>query len=469
MANPEEKVMPVSSTVHRFRAAIVSSALMALIAIPAAPSDSIAQQPAATQLTLGDAARLAARQSAPSLSARLRTREAAARVVQTRADLLPSLSALALQNGHTLNSATFGIDFPTPAGEKPFFDPNGQVIGPINTLDVRARVTVPAIDFAARERVTSARLAERASDASARSAAESAAAAAALAYLRATRADAIVQARAADSLLADSLVSIARDQLAAGVGVALDVTRAQSQLAGVHAQLIAARGDQSRTRLELVRAIGAPLDFPVALATPLQAMPVSDDVPSEADAVALALRERPDLVAAQRALEAGRQNTRAIKAERLPTLAAFGDDGAIGKTPSHMLNTYNWGVQVSLPILDGFRREGRVSEQEAVAAGLELDRRELERQVAVEVRSAIIDLASARDQVVAAKERLRLGQQEYAQAQDRFRAGVAGNADVVTASLALNSARNLLIDALAAYQTARVQLARAEGTATALP
>ena len=89
--------------------------------------------------------------------------------------------------------------------------------------------------------------------------------------------------------------------------------------------------------------------------------------------------------------------------------------------------------------------------------------------MAVEVRSAIIDLASARDQVAAARERLRLGQQEYAQAQDRFRAGVAGNADVVTASLALNSARNLLIDALAAYQTARVQLARAEGTATALP
>ena len=363
----EKKVMRVSLTIRRLHTAALASALVALMCLSTS-SSALAQQQVTTPLTLGDAARLAAKQSAPSLSARLRAREAAARVVQSRAELLPSVNALALQNGHTLNSATFGIDFPTPAGEKPFFDPNGQVIGPINTLDVRARVTVPAIDFAARERVTSARLAERASDASARSAAEDAAAAAALAYLRATRADAIVQARAADSLLADSLVSIARDQLTAGVGVALDVTRAQSQLAGVHAQLIAARGDQSRTRLELVRAIGAPLDFPVVLATPLQAMPVGNEVPSEADAVALALRERPDLVAAQRALEAGRQNTRAIRAERLPTLAAFGDDGAIGKTPSHMLNTYNWGVQLSLPILDGFRREGRVSEQEAVAA-----------------------------------------------------------------------------------------------------
>ena len=106
---------------------------------------------------------------------------------------------------------------------------------------------------------------------------------------------------------------------------------------------------------------------------------------------------------------------------------------------------------------------------DAITAGLELQRRELERQVAVEVKTALVDLESARDQVVAARERLRLAQQEYSQAQDRFKAGVAGNGDVVTASLALNAARNLEIDALASYQAARVALARAEGTATELP
>jgi len=448
------------------RRAAFRTTLAILVSIPAIAT---AQQPAPTALTLGDAARLAARQSVPSLAAQLRAREAAARVTQARADLLPSVSALALQSGHTLNSATFGIDFPTPAGQKPFFDPNGEIIGPINLLDIRGRVTVPAIDFAARQRVSGSRLALKASEAEAESAGEQAAATAATAYLRAVRADAIVEARAADSLLADSLITIARDQLSAGVGVALDVTRAQSQLAGVHAQLIAARGEQSRSRLELVRAIGAPLDAPVTLASPLAAMPVSDTVPAQAEAVAVALRTRPDLVAAQRALDAARQGARAIRAERLPSLAAFGDDGGIGTSPSHLLNTYSWGIQLSVPILDGFRREGRISEQDAKSAGLELQRRELERQVAVEVRSALLDLATARDQVAAARERLRLAQQEYTQAQDRFRAGVAGNGDVVTASLALNGARNLVIDALASYQSARVELARAQGTATTLP
>lgn len=427
-----------------------------------------AQETAPPPLTLGDAARLAARQSAPALIAQLQTREAEARITQARADLLPTLRTTALESGHTLNSATFGFDFPTPEGETPLLDPNGQIIGPVNTLDLRAHVTVPAVDFAARERVGVARASVRASEASALSASEQAAATAAIAYLRAARAQALVSARAADSALADTLLVIANEQLKAGVGVGLDVTRARSQLAQVHSQLIAARGDQSRSRLDLIRAIGAPLETDFTLSTRVDGPLPSDAIPSEAEAINLALRQRPDLVAAKRSFDAARQGAKAIRAERLPTLSAFADDGAIGTSTAHMLNTYQWGVQISLPIFDGSRRSGKLTEQQARASQLDVQRKELERTVTVEVRTALLDLGVARDQVQAARGRLDLAQQEYSQAQDRFRAGVAGNADVVTAALSLNAARNQVIDAVTAYQSARVGLARAEGIATQL-
>jgi outer membrane protein TolC len=262
---------------------------------------------------------------------------------------------------------------------------------------------------------------------------------------------------------------IAREQLRAGVGVGLDVTRAQAQLSGLHTQLISARGEQSRLRLELLRAIGAPLDATVALASSLQQIDVDRPIPDEADAMAVALRERADLLTAERALDAGRQDMRATRAERLPTLSAFADDGAIGTRPSNLLNTYTWGVQLSLPVFDGSRRSGKLSEQQAINSGLELQRRELERQVRVEVKSALLALETARDQVRASRERLALAQLEYALAQDRFKAGVAGNADVISAALALNSARGLTIDALASYQGAQIELARAQGIATRLP
>ena len=445
----------------------INRIVAATFIVAALPALASSQQP--ISLTLGDAARLAARQSAPAIAADLRTREAEARVTERRADLLPSFNTSALESGHTLNSATFGFDFPAAPGEKPLLDPAGQIIGPVKTLDVRGLVRVPAIDFAARERVQTAKVGVLASKAEARAAGDQAAAAAATAYLRVARADALISARAADSVLADTLLSIARDQLHAGVGVGLDVTRAQSQLSGIHAQLISARGEAARSRLELIRAIGAPLDASIDIASPLKAMDINAAIPDEAAAIALALSRRADIEAASRELDAGRQGSRAIRAERLPTLAAFGDDGAIGKNGSHFLNTYMWGVELSFPVFDGFRRQGKLSEQDAVNAGLEVRRKELERQVSVEVRSAILNLATARDQVVAARERLALAQQEYTQAQDRFRAGVASNADVVSASLSLNGARNLEIDALAGFQAARVELARAEGVASELP
>jgi outer membrane protein TolC len=81
------------------------------------------------------------------------------------------------------------------------------------------------------------------------------------------------------------------------------------------------------------------------------------------------------------------------------------------------------------------------------------------------VRTALLDLASAREAVAATRERVQLAEQEVSQASERFRAGVAGNADVFTASISLNGARTQVVDALAAYQTSRIALARAQGSA----
>jgi outer membrane protein TolC len=168
-------------------------------------------------------------------------------------------------------------------------------------------------------------------------------------------------------------------------------------------------------------------------------------------------------------LRAARQTISAIRSERLPSLSAFGDDGVVGKSGStRLLPTYTWGVQVSVPVFDGFRREGRIQEQEAATRELDVRRKDLEQQAATEVRSALIDLTSAREAIGASRERLRLAEQEVDQARQRFRAGVAGNADVVNAALSLNAARSQYIDVLTSLQLARVSLAHSEGAITQL-
>ncbi len=431
-------------------------ALIVLATSTAAAQDSALARP----LTLGDAARLGARQNASALEARARTAQAAARITQSRSELLPSISGYAAENGRSYNSATFGITFPG-------FDANGEVVGPVNIFDVRAKITETLFDFGALQRIKGARTTARAYGATAANAAELSAQNAANAYLRAQRADAQLGARVADSVLADSLLAIAHEELRAGVGVALDVTRAQSQFATIRAQLIVARNEQDRSRLDLLRALGQPLTATVSLADSLNGLVLRDTTINEADAIDLALRTRPDLRAADEQIRAAEQEVTAIRAERLPSLAAFGDYGYIGK--DRLLGTYDWGVQVSIPIFDGLRREGRIEEAKAISNEIDIRRRDLRQEAAIQVRGALLDLRSAKEEADAVREALRLAQQEVAQAQERFRAGVAGNADVFTASLSLNSARTQAVDALSSYQGAKVALARAVGSVTALP
>jgi outer membrane protein TolC len=438
-----------------------STRLLSVILLLASAATARAQDSAITHpLTLGDAARLAARQNASAIQARYRAEQASARITQSRSDLLPSVSGYAEENGRSFNTATFGIPFPG-------FDPRGQVIGPVNIFDVRGKVSENFLDFAALQRVKSARTTARAFGATAENEAELSAQNAASAYLRAQRADAQLSAREADSVLADSLLGISREELRAGVGVALDVTRAQSQFASVRAQLIVARNERDRARLDLLRALGQPLTANVTLADSLTKLDIRDTTIDEQGAIEGAMHARPDLRAADEQIRAAQQQVTAIKAERLPSLSAFGDYGYIGD--KRYLGTYDWGIQVSIPIFDGLHREGRIEEAKAMANEIDVRRRDLRQQVAIEVRGALLDLASARQEADAVREALRLAQQEVAQAQERFRAGVAGNADVITASLALNTARTQAVDALASYQGAKVALARAVGSVTALP
>jgi outer membrane protein TolC len=419
------------------------------------------------RLTLGDAVRLAARQNAQVGSARSRLGVAQARVTQRRADLLPSLSLSARQSGSTLNSAAaFPIDFPSAPGQPELFDPQGSILGPLNVFDARAHVTQTLLDPGAIARLRGARTSVQAADADVANASEAAGSIAANAYVSVLRADAVYSARLADSTLAAELLTIAQDQLRAGTGVALDVTRARSQLTGARTQLIVARNDRDRTRVELARAMGLPL-VRLVLTDSLASLPSAPDA-TEAAALAAALRGRNDLRSIALQAQSARQQAAAIRSERLPTIGVFADEGQAYRLGRSSLPTYDWGVQLSLPVFDGFRREGRVEEQVAVARDLEMRERDLRSQVEADVRIAILNLTSSSEAVGAARERLQLAEQEVAQARERFQAGVSGNADVITASLTLNSARTQYVDALTSYQAARVALARARGSITTI-
>jgi outer membrane protein TolC len=86
----------------------------------------------------------------------------------------------------------------------------------------------------------------------------------------------------------------------------------------------------------------------------------------------------------------------------------------------------------------------------------------------VEVKSATAQLESARVEVEAANLGVNLAREEVTQAQDRFRAGVANNIEVITAQDELARANDNQITALYRYNQSRADLARATGQMEAL-
>jgi hypothetical protein len=117
--------------------------VFAVVALTSAPLHAVRAQ----RLSLGDAARLAAKQNGAVDVARARVSQASARVTQRRGALLPDLAAGVQQAERTLNSATFGFSFNNPATGRPLLRPDGELLGPIPTLDLRYRVQAPLLDL----------------------------------------------------------------------------------------------------------------------------------------------------------------------------------------------------------------------------------------------------------------------------------------------------------------------------------
>jgi len=426
-----------------------------LAALGAAPL--AAQAP--VRLSFADAVRRAAGEAPTVALATLRTDEADAQVRQARSALLPSLSVAGVWVNRDFNSQSLGIPFP-PAFSLP------NPVPPFNNYDGRVTVTQTLFDWSNVTRVRAASARADGSRAERGVTVETAAQAAAVAYLRASRAQALVAARRADSSIAAELVTLAEAQKAAGVSAAIDVTRARTQLVRAEGLLIVARNERDRGRIVLARTLGIDPATPLELADTLAGTLGAADLPAGRDAVlTVALAGRPDLGAELARATAARRTGTAIRAERLPRVGVEADYGLNGMTVPSALSTRQVALEVTIPILDGFRREARLSEQDAVVRESEVRERDLRQQITADVDAALLDLRSAEAQQLIAADQLRLAEDELSQSRQRFKAGVAGNIEVIDAQSNLIRARDTDIDARFAAASARVALARAAGVA----
>lgn len=108
---------------------------------------------------------------------------------------------------------------------------------------------------------------------------------------------------------------------------------------------------------------------------------------------------------------------------------------------------------------------GRRSEAEAVVRQRRAEHEDFKGRIDFEVRTALLDVRAAAQQIDVADTAVALAAQELEQARDRFAAGVAGNIEVVLAQESVAAAAEARIAALYHHNVAKAMLARAIGIA----
>lgn len=405
-------------------------------------------------LTLAEAIWLAIQNNLTTKLAKASTEQARGQAIVAAAGLLPHLMGSVSQSRiFKLNLAAEGFIFNIPSVP--------QVIGPYNVFDARISLVQDILDFSDIYKARAGFAARHVAELEERLAREQVATAAALAYFEAQRTARSVNAAQADLTLAQSLLKLARDQHRAGISTGVDVARSETSEAQEHLRLIRAQVAAQDADIRLKRVVGLPLDQTVLL--PDLPRSTVNELPAPEKAIGEAAQDRPELQVASEAYQAAVDNYHAAEAGYLPSLVATADYGYSGNTPDSTARTGSIGGRLNLPIFAGGENHGHTTEARGLRDEYESRLTDVRAQVEEDVRLALQALSAEIQETETADKAVQLAQTELKMARDRYSAGVGDNIQLLTAQDVLDRALDDQVDAVARYDTARVNFAAALG------
>ncbi len=379
------------------------------------------------------------------------SRQAHAERVRALSALLPLVTGGISETAQQFDLASFGFRFPGVP----------SVVGPFGFTDLRASASQTLFDYTSIKNRRSAIQNEQAAQLSAKDARDLVVQAVAAAYLQIIADRARIDATRAQVTTAEALFVRARDQHQAGISPAIDELRAQVEWKTQQQLLIAQESQLAKDKLALTRVIGLP---------PGQTYDTSDAIPyaplegiTPEAALKRALDSRADYQSATMQVRAAETAREAALAQRLPTLALDANYGDIGENIGHSHGTFAVTGSLKFNIYTGGRIRSDVEQADASIKQRKDELADLEGQIDVQVRNALIDLKTAADQVAVARDNVDLASQTLVQARDRFTAGVTDNIEVVQAQESVANANQSLVNSIYLHNLAKVQLARAVG------
>jgi outer membrane protein len=461
IATSEEAAAPEKARKPKGAPIIFYIAFLSVLVIPrlavSAENQPTATAPSATMnLTLQQAVALALKQNPTEQIGLINAAESVQDKNITRAELLPQADLRASESLNRVNlTAEFGGKPLVPGEKLP-----GH-IGPYQILSAGPAFGTEIFNLSLWKRYEASRANVNASTADSLTTREQVILLVVSQYIGTLRAVANVEASRSRVDLAQALYDQAADLQKQGVGTGIDTLRANVELQNEKQVLIQAENDRDASLFGLSKLLNLDPRQKIALADSLSFFETPQpEVDSSIDQALTTREEWKAILQREKIVKLDKQ---AAQYERLPTLRADGNWYYLGTTIDNGIPTYEYAASFDMPLFTSGRIKAEVTKSNLEIEKLEQQKDDLRNQIALDVKTSLLNLESARNEVQVANLGVVLAKQEVDQARDRFSAGVANNIEVITAQDSLSRANDNQIAALYRFNQARADYARSIG------
>jgi outer membrane protein TolC len=247
----------------------------------------------------------------------------------------------------------------------------------------------------------------------------------------------------------------------AGTHPTIDLARVRTDVANAKVALLAAENDYATAKLALNGAMGVLGDVQYDVVA--QQMEPVDEGHTEAEWLAEAQANRPDLQTLQLSKRAAELRAEAAFGNHFPSLSLGANLSDQGSQLHHL--GWNWNVQgtLSWSLFSGGLRWGqqRAAEANVAAAQSQID--SLNLQIRVDVQQALFSLGSGLASLEASAEALRNAAALLDAAEGRYAVGIGSIIELGDAQISKTTAAAQQVQALYQLSTARASLLKAAG------
>jgi outer membrane protein TolC len=272
------------------------------------------------------------------------------------------------------------------------------------------------------------------------------------AYVNVLLQNALVSSAQARLTAEEEQVRITQQKVNTGGLAPVDLLREQAELADAQSGLTQANVNADLAIIDLKTDIGVSQTSTISLTDTLDTLAATTHVHSPAtlaEAITIALDQRPEISAAQDRVNAAMSQLGAARGQYAPQVYGIGMADAMAGQDIRGSEGYTVGLVASVPLYDGGTRKANNDSASAALDRADADAKAASALVEKDVAQAWYSLQTAQQQVVSAQAEVTAAQQAYDLADLRYNAGKSTTAE--------------RLDALATMVRANASLAQAEG------